>query len=188
MRMTVSRFLYLVVLCGVTLGGCSVGPLASRVPASAPPASALPMSAEPQTKPTPSEQPSARPAENNDIAAEDACSSILHSIPIVIVRSGKPTVAGAFDVTGEQLTKYFVSTFDANAEQSNGSDWWNDPTERVVMCLYDGDFGTTTPGPEGHNTSATRVLVVISQGKPEFWASTLDKATIPAVDPATMGV
>ena len=54
------------------------------------------------------------------------------------------------------------------------------------MCLYDGDFMTMTPVPSTVDTSASRVLVVISDGDAEFWAQTLDTATIPAIDPATM--
>ena len=116
---------------------------------------------------TPSQSPIPSPT-----AAEVACSSILDNIPDVVVESGEPTMAAAFESTGAQLTRYFVTTLDADHNQSNGSDWWGQPTKLVDLCLFDGDFTTTTPGPPGHDTSAARVLVVISDGDAQFWAST----------------
>lgn len=137
----------------------------------------------------------ARPSSSPDITVEPtlanravaACSAILDNIPSVIVESGQATVAAAYEVTGEQLTKYFVKTLDANPNQSNGSAWWNHPTKRVDMCLFDGDFTTMTPGPPGADKSAPRVLVVISDGDAEFWAlAREDPNALPAVDPATL--
>jgi hypothetical protein len=164
MRMNIYRAIHLVVLTGVfVICGCSaLGALGDRP------------------------EVGASPSSNSDPAAQ-ACSTRLDSIPYVIVRSGKPTLAGAFTVTGQELTNYFVQTLGASPDQSNGSDWWNLPTKDVVVCFYDGDFSTTTPGPQGHDTSAKRVLVVISEGVAEFWASTVHNATLPAVDPAKMG-
>jgi hypothetical protein len=185
MRISLNQLTSLIAMCAVMLGGCGVvgttasQPLQSATPLAEPLESVRPETHEPQNV-------SPVPTAERD-GAEAACSSRLASIPIVEVASGEPKVAGAYDLTGDQLTRYFVRTFDQSVDQSNGADWWNQATEHVVMCLYDGDFETFTPGPEGHNTTATRVLVVISQGVAEFWASTLDKASIPAFDFETMG-
>ena len=118
--------------------------------------------------------------------ADAACSAFLDNIPMVRVESGKATLAAAFKVTGAQLTSYFVTTLNADPNHSNGSDWWGHPTKMVDLCLYDGDFTTMTPGPPGNDTSAARVLVVISDGDAQFWARTLNKAAFPAIDPASI--
>lgn len=118
--------------------------------------------------------------------ADAACSAFLDNIPAVRVESGKATLAAAFEVTGAQLTSYFVTTLNADPNHTNGSDWWGQPTKLVDLCLYDGDFTTVTPGPAGNDTSAARVLVVISDGEAEFWARTLNKSALPATDPATI--
>lgn len=154
---------------------------ATATPATSAP-SVTPAASQPVASPTAT--PSAVASENT---AEAACSAILDSIPDVIVISGEPTVAAAYEVTGTQLTSYFVKTLNADPNHTNGSDWWDQPTKLVDMCLYDGDFRTMTPGPPGHDTSATRVLVVISDGDAQFWASTLNKSAIPATDPAAIG-
>jgi hypothetical protein len=104
------------------------------------------------------------------VAGTAACEAILDDIPLVAVRSGKPMVAGAFEVTGVQLANYFRTVL--NQTGSNGSVWWDQPTKWVDLCLFDGDFNMMAPGPSGHDTSAARVLVVISNGDAEFWAST----------------
>jgi hypothetical protein len=135
-----------------------------------------------------------RPSPSPDITVEAtqintavaACSALLDNIPDVRVNSGEPTLGAAYEVTGAQLTNYFVTILDADPNHSNGSDWWDQPQKLVDLCLYDGDFTTTTPGPEGNDTSAARVLVVISHGISEFWARTRDRANLPATDPATM--
>lgn len=185
MRMNLYSWLLVMVLSALSLSGCSaMGSLASQPPTGATPAAEPLATAQPETAKPQSETPAPTAAIDG---AERACSQRMGSIPLLRVKSGEPTVAGAYDVTGTQLTNYFVRTFDQSADQSNGSVWWNKATERAVMCLYDGDFQTMTPGPEGHNTRASRVLVVISQGEAEFWASTIDKLTIPAVDPASLG-
>ncbi len=136
-------------------------------------------------RPSPSPEITVEPTLANGAVA--ACSALLDNIPAVIVESGQASVAAAYEVTGEQLTKYFVKTLDADPDQSNGSDWWNHPTKRVDMCLYDGDLTTMTPGPPEADRSAPRVLVVISDGDAEFWASAReDRNVLPAIDPATL--
>jgi hypothetical protein len=175
MRMTVSSSVVPLVLVGVVLAGC--GLRGSQVGGSS---EGLP------TTSVPSVSASATGVETTETTAQVACASIIDSIPLVSVKSGKPVVAGAFAVTGAQMTTYIVRTFNQLRGQSNGSDWWDQPSKTVDLCIYDGDFKTMSPGPEGHDTSATRVLVVISSGNAEFWASTLTQTAIPAVDPATM--
>jgi hypothetical protein len=117
--------------------------------------------------------------------AAASCAAIVDDIPLVRVRSGRPSVAAAYHVTGAQLKAYFMSTF-CTGDQSNGSDWWDEPTRRVDMCLFDGDFVIMKGGPSGTAPSATRVLVVISNGVAVQSASTSDKDEIPATDPVTM--
>lgn len=167
----------------------SSSPVPSRSPDTTRPASLGPKSARPLASPLPSDGETGPSAtfRSGDMA-EAACSAILDNIPLVRVNSGKATLAAAFEVTGEQLTSYFVTILDADRNQSNGSDWWDEPEKLVELCLYDGDFTTMTPGPEGNDTSAIRVLIVISDGDPQFWARTRDIATIPATDPATMSL
>jgi hypothetical protein len=162
-------------------------PAPSRSPGTSTPAATGHDSAPPLASPSRSDgytRPSATFL--SDDRADLACSAILHNIPVVSVNSGEPRLAAAYEVTGAQLTNYFVTILDADPDQSNGSDWWDEPEKLVDLCLYDGDFTTMTPGPEGNDTSATRVLVVISDRVPEFWARTRDSAAIPATDPATM--
>lgn len=118
-------------------------------------------------------------------AAEGACSALLSNIPLVIVESGQAKLAGAFEVTGAQLTKYFIKTLHADRNHTNGSDWWDQPAKIVDMCLYDGNFSTMTPGPPEADRSASRVLVVISPGDAQFWASTRDVSNLPALETAT---
>ena len=111
--------------------------------------------------------------------------------PDVTLRSGEVTVAAAYEVTGAQLTRYFTTVLNqgGGGGQGNGSDWWNNPNKLVYLCILDGDFNTETPGPPGHDTTATRVLVVIEGGDAFPWAfcfsntcgiTTTDPATIPA--------
>jgi len=125
------------------------------------------------------------PTPDRAARAQAACAALLDNIPLVIVNSGTPTVAAAYEVTGAQLTRYFVMTLNANPNFSNGSDWWNQPTKLVDMCLFDGDLSTMTPIPTG-SSDASRVLVVISNGDAEFWAQTMQNEFLPAVDPAAL--
>ena len=189
MQLSVLRFVSFVALAGVFTACSALRPLtgagpastASTAPGTEAPVSTLPKATPPQTgEPNPS-----APAGSGNRAAI-ACSSIVDNIPDVRVNSGKPTVAAAYEVTGAQLTSYFVKTLDADPNQTNGSDWWDQPTKRVDMCLYDGDFSTMTPGPPEADRSAVRVLIVISDGDAQFWASTRNKASIPATDPASI--
>jgi hypothetical protein len=113
--------------------------------------------------------------------ATSACSAILDNIPDTVVKSGKPTLAAAYEVTGAQLAAYEETFFDQIM-----SEWSDHPTDVVDVCIFDGDFDTMTPGPSGHDTSATRVLVVISAGRPELWAITRNKPGIPTTNPATI--
>ena len=131
------------------------------------------------------DSPTPSPSEN---AAYTACSGIMGSIPMVTMRSGQPSIAAAYEVTGEQLTDYFVVVLN-HGHMSNGADWWNDPTQTVEMCVLDGDFETQTPGPPGHDTNATRVLVVIDDGDAFSWAfcfSSQPSCGIATTDPASL--
>jgi hypothetical protein len=122
-------------------------------------------------------------------AATAACAAIIDNIPLVRVRSGQATIAAAHEVTGEQLTRYFITEL-GQSDMSNGADWWHDPSRLVDMCVFEGDFITMTPGPSptGNVTpTATRVLIVIENGDAEFWAIGVpltDPATIPTVPPS----
>ena len=131
------------------------------------------------------DSPSPSPTDN---AAYTACSGIVDNIPMVSVRSGEPTIAAAYEVTGEQMTNYFVVELD-HGEMSNGADWWNSKTKTVDMCVFDGDFEAQTPGPPGHDTNATRVLVVIDGSDAFSWAFCFRSQTscgIPTTDPASL--
>ena len=62
------------------------------------------------------------------------------------------------------------------------SPWRNKPDSIVYLCYYDGDFTVMTPGPPGHDTGASRVVVTVSNGFAEL--TSLGKAQkIPVVDP-----
>jgi hypothetical protein len=118
-------------------------------------------------------------------AATAACSASIDGLaPMVTVRSGSPTVAAAYEVTGEQLTRYFDTELN-HGGWPNGADWWNDRTKLVDLCILDGDFDTETSGPPGHNTLFTEILVVIDNGKPFAWVFS-DQGHIPLTDPATI--
>jgi hypothetical protein len=134
----------------------------------------------PETVPSPTLAPSPN-------AAYSACSAIIDNIPMVTVRSGNATIAAAYEVTGEQMSRYFVEELD-HSGGSNGADWWNSPTKIVDMCVLDGDFETQTPGPPGHDTTATRVLVVVDGGDAFPWAFCFSNMScgIPTTDPATI--
>jgi hypothetical protein len=122
-------------------------------------------------------------------AATAACAAIIDNIPLVRVRSGQATIAAAYEVTGEQMTRYFITALH-HSDMSNGADWWHDPSRLVDMCVFEGDFITMTPGPSpsGDITptgnvgpTVTRVLVVIDNGNAEYWAS-----GVPLTDPASI--
>jgi hypothetical protein len=124
-------------------------------------------------------------------AATAACAAIIDNIPLVRIRSGQATIAAAHEVTGEQMTRYFVTALH-HSDMSNGADWWHDPSKLVDMCVFEGDFITMTPGPSpsGDVTptgnvgpTVTRVLVVINNGDAEFWAS---GSGVPLTNPATI--
>lgn len=180
--------LALAVLESRILSTVGPGPTASAVPATPAAVSANPTvipSPTPtaiETSPGAIKTPSESPADR----AHAACSAIIDNIPDATLKSGKVTIAAAYEVTGEQLTRYFVRELNYS-EMSNGSVWWNQPTKIVDMCLFDGDFDTTTPGPPGHDISFAHLLVVIDDGKPELWAlSHKDQPPLPTTDPATI--
>lgn len=188
MQLSILRFVSFVALAGVFTACNALRPLASPAPASTAstaPESVAPVSTLAEATPLQTAEPSQSAPTGSGNRAAVACSAIVDNIPLVRVESGQPTVAAAYDVTGAQLTTYFMNTF-KTGDQSNGSDWWDEPTERVDMCLFDGDFLIMKGGPTGTSPSATRILVVISNGKAVQWASTLNKDAIPAIDPATM--
>jgi hypothetical protein len=117
-----------------------------------------------------------------------ACSAIIEDIPFIRTKTGPTTIAAAYPVTGQQMTSYFTTTLN-NGPMSNGSDWWNSATKVVDMCVFDGDFEATTPGPPGHDTNATRVLVVIDGSDAMSWAfcfASMTSCGISTADPATL--
>lgn len=133
MRISLLRMMPQLAVCAVAVVGCGlVGPLASRAPATASPVAEPLANASPEINAPQSESPAATDVVTHDAA--QACSARLKNIPMVRVRTGEPVVAGAYDVTGDELTRYFVETFDVDAHQSNGSLWWNEPTERL-LCV-----------------------------------------------------
>lgn len=146
------------------------------IPTPSTPSSAVSPTASATSSPTPT-----APASPANESAEVACSAILDDIPSVRVKSGTAVLAAAYEVTGDQLATYMETTFAHTPSQ-----WRDQPTKVVEMCVYDGDFDTMTPGPPGHDTSAVRVLVVISDGAADLWAITRDRSSIPTTDPATM--
>jgi hypothetical protein len=62
------------------------------------------------------------------------------------------------------------------------------------MCVFDGDFQTTTPGPPGHDTTAVRILVVVNGDGPfpggafawAFCFSSMPSCGIATTDPRTI--
>jgi len=119
-------------------------------------------------------------------AAYAVCQANVDNIQLVHVASGTPTVAAAYRVTGNQMTDYFEATFN-HGTMSNGADWWNSATAIVEMCVYDGDFYAMTPGPSGHDTNATRILVVVDDSGAFPWGFCFSNMTSCAIgigDPA----
>lgn len=150
--------------------GASDGP--TQIPSPASTAAATP----PSTLVTPSDSPADR--------AHAACAAIIDNIPMAQVKSGVATIAAAYEVTGEQASRYFETVFNNG---DNGSDWWNQPTKLVDLCFFDGDFETQTPGPSGHDTTFAHLLVVISDGDAQLWAlSHKDQPPLPTTNPATI--
>jgi hypothetical protein len=109
----------------------------------------------------------------------------LDNIPLVVIKSGKATLAAAYQVTGAQLAAYIENNA-AQGEMTFDSMWRDQPSKVVDMCLFDGDFTTMTPGPPGHDNSAVRVLVVISDGVADLWSITQAKSALPTTDPLTI--
>jgi hypothetical protein len=169
----------LLVVVSIPLGGGQTGVVTTTT--TAPPTSAA-VTVLPSPTATATTHPSATPSD----AAIAACSAIIDNIPMVKVRSGKVTIAAAYEVTGEQLTRYFITVLN-HGEMSNGSDWWNQAANVVDLCIFDGDFDTQTPGPPGHDTTAVRVLVVIDGSGAFSWAFCFsDPCGIAITDPATI--
>lgn len=136
----------------------------------------------PTDEPTPI-GPSATPT-----AASAACSALLDDVPSTQLNSGEATLAAGYEVNGAQLATYFErlheTTRSADAPRST---WRDNPTKQLTVCVFDGDFVSLTPGPPGHDTSVSRVLVVIEDGAASLWAIALDdRSAIPTTDPATL--
>jgi hypothetical protein len=132
----------------------------------------------PGASPTPQEA-------SGDVSAAAACASVLDD-PLqvmLVVQSGKPTVAAAYRVTGEELATYLERR---SSPGDSPSVWRDQPDKLVDMCIIDGDLYTQTPGPPG-DRSAVRVLVVISDDGPLLWSiARKDKSGLPTTDPSTL--
>lgn len=116
------------------------------------------------------------------MAASSLCQATLKQLTnMVILNSGSITVAGAFLSTGAEAARWQ----EAQAARSGfglDSPWRNNPDGMVYLCYYDGDFTVMTPGPPGHDTGASRVVITVSNGFAEL--TNLGKAEkIPVVDP-----
>jgi len=157
----------------------SVGPLGSHpssLASSTPTASLLAVIPASPTPPI-SAPPSPPPTSNPGLAA---CAAIIGNIPMVKVKTGAPTIAAAYEVTGEQLAVFIEDTFG-----ETDSSFRDQRTALFDECIFDGDFYTQVSTPDGQDTSARRVLVVISGGRAELWRQSLDPSAIPTTDPAT---
>ena len=104
------------------------------------------------------------------------------------MNSGVATVAGAYDVTGDQLGNYFDRLHGASADGPGTSTFHGKGSKQLTMCLFDGDFTSMTPsGGQADANQPPRVLIVIEDGKAELWAiAREDVSGLPAVDPATI--
>jgi hypothetical protein len=125
-------------------------------------------------------------APSGDEAAAAACSTVLED-PLrvqLVVKSGEPTIAAAYRITGKELATY-LDRFTAR-EGDSPSVWGDQPDKLVDMCIIDGDLYTQTPGPPGDG-SAVRVLVIVSDDGPFLWTiARKDKSLLPTTDPATI--
>jgi hypothetical protein len=123
--------------------------------------------------------------------AEAECTTAFDDISMVSLRSGEASVAAAYHVDGAQMTRYFKSILGSgDGPYGNGSSWWDNSAASVYMCVYDGDFQTETPGPPGHDTNATRILVVVDANEAFAWSFCFRSMTscgISTADPATIG-
>lgn len=130
--------------------------------------------------------PSTGDDDSGDIRAAAACNATKNDIAMVTLNTGEATLAAAYEVTGEELATYIEATSDSMI--APGQSTWHDQANKVVdACLFDGDFVTKTPGPPGHDTSAVRILVVISDGQAFPWAiARKDPTTLPITDPGTL--
>jgi len=128
---------------------------------------------------------STSPAQTPELNAATTCETTIKQVQnMVIVNSGQITVSGAFLTTGKAVAAWQEQQA-AKAGFGIQSPWRDKPDATVVLCFYDGDFTTTTPGPPGHDNSASRVVVTVSGGFAELLS--LGKAEkIPVVDPNTM--
>jgi len=164
----------------------SVGTAGTAVPEgeTSAPSSGHPLSS-PSTTMSPASSPSESPVST---IATTACSALLDEIPQVRVLSGRATLAGAYAVNGDQVADYLEYVHIAVGRDENTPSVWRDSASQdVVMCIFDGDFSTMTPGPPGHDTSAVRVLVVIADRLADLWAvARTDASTLPTSDPATI--
>lgn len=162
--------------CSALYAGATTAPL----PATAAPTTAVDV--EP-----PTDVPEPPMADSSSAAATAACSALLDNIPSAQVTSGEATLAAAYDVNGAQLATYLERMHEAAGVGGYPSTWRDKPAQRVTMCIFDGDFMTLTPGPGGHDTSASRVLVLIENGRAGLRATARQHASaIPVTDPATL--
>ncbi|MEP7158193.1 MAG: hypothetical protein ABI797_02105 [Chloroflexota bacterium] len=173
-RIQVGRWVA-ILMSGVVLAACSA--LTGQ---------SSPSPASPQVSPNPSaDARSTQIVTRDNSRAEAACSSILETIPMVIVRSGRATVAAAYEVTADELANYLEMRYSDNG--LGGTSVWRDQKTKIVdMCIFDGDFLTMTPGPPEADRSAVRLLVIIFDAQPLLWSWATDKTKLPTIDPATI--
>jgi hypothetical protein len=138
--------------------------------------------------PQPTSVPQPTTPSSTSPAATAACSALLGDVPSAPVKSGKATLAAAWDVTGNQLAAYMEHIDEINGGGPNNSIWREKPNKQLTVCIFDGDFETMTPGPPGHDTSSPRVLIVIEDGLADLWAMARQDASLglPLTDPATL--
>lgn len=108
-----------------------------------------------------------------DAAALKTCEAVKGSVPLAIVRSGTPTVVSASTVTGARLERYLGSVSEGASSSPLGM------TDEATMCLIEGDFVMRTPGPPGHNDRAKRILVIVTDGRPQLWSWTRTPTALP---------
>jgi hypothetical protein len=112
----------------------------------------------------------------------------MDRLSMVSLASGELTVAAAYEVTGEQLTRYFIQQLE-HSDMTNGADWWDNPKTTVDLCVLDGDFDTQTPSGGQPVQRAKRVLVVIEGDEAFAWAFCFPRNVacgISTTDPASI--
>ena len=160
------------IIAAASLAACSL--IGAR---ETPPPPAATIAASPSTAPRPS-------AEN----ATAACSALLEHVPQTKLNSGVATLAGAYAVTGDQLGNYFDRLDGTSAGDPGQSTFHDKGSKPLTMCLFDGDFTSSTPsGGQPDTNQPPRVLIVIEDGSAELWAiARTDVSGLPAIDPASI--